>query len=69
MILNKDNKFTLKKGDILRFPESDYTVISLHPGFYRNTLSLTIQINKTGQWIYCTPSSGFYGAEVIRKEN
>ena len=68
MLLNKDTKFTLQKGDVLRFPEGDYSVVTLHPGFYRNTLSFTLRCEKTHRHIYCTPSSGYYGAEIIRQE-
>ena len=64
--LNKDTKHDVKVGDILRFDYGDsYIVTGIFPGRYNNALSFTIRDTQTNRTIYCTPSSGLYGAEII----
>lgn len=71
--LNKETKHSLKSGDILRFQGGDsYEVM----GVFRNTdrygntkaVSITVKCERDGRYIYYTPASGFYGAEIIEKE-
>ena len=71
--LNRETKSELKSGDILRFSDKEsYEVMSV----FRNTdrygnarsISITVRCESDGRYIYYTPASGFYGAEIIEKE-
>lgn len=65
MKLNKDTKYSLQSGMILRFPDgSTYTVLSVFP--MNRGINITVRCDD-GRYIYCTPSSGFYGAEMLEK--
>lgn len=70
MKLNKTTKHDLKRGDKLRFSETDeYTVLSVFTATDRygnpNSVSITAQ-DQHGRVLYYSPSSLFYGAEIIR---
>lgn len=65
MKLNKDTKHNLKSGTILRFSDgSIYTVMSVFP--MNKGINITVRC-ADGRYIYCTPSSGFYGAEMLEE--
>lgn len=67
MKLDKNTKHNLKVGDVLRFSDSEeYEVLHIFCDYNlnRNAMSLTLKC-KDGRVIYCTPSSIFYGAEII----
>lgn len=63
--LDKENKFLVSCGDVLRFSYGDaYIVLSVHEGGYKNSLSYTLQDVKTKRTIYSMPSSECYGATI-----
>lgn len=67
MKLDKNTKHNLKVGDVLQFSDSEeYEVLHIFCDYKvnRNAMSLTLKC-KDGRIIYCTPSSNFYGAEII----
>lgn len=67
-ILGKDTKHFLRPGVVLRFPVESYVVESVFCGSDRfgNVRSVSITVLcPDGRHIYCTPSSGFYGAEIV----
>lgn len=70
MKLNKDNKHTLKIGDILDFgyDKEQYIITNLWANSSRaNAINITIQNIHTKQTIYGYRSSECYGAEIIKK--
>lgn len=70
MKLDKNTKHDLKVGDVLRFSESEeYEILRIFYGSVnKNAISLTLRI-PDGRIIYCTPSSHFYGGEIIHNMN
>ena len=70
MILNKETKRELREGMLLRFDcGHTYRVRSVYRGTSRNGgINLTVIDTADGRAIYYTPSSGFYGAEMIMEE-
>lgn len=68
VILGKDTKHFLRPGVVLRFPGESYVVESVLRGsdLCRSASSVSITVLcPDGRHIYCTPSSGFYGAEIV----
>lgn len=73
VFLDKDTKLELRQGDVLRFPDgSAYDVMSVFCGSDRfgnvRSVSITVRCHSDGRYIYYTPSSGFYGAEIVKGE-
>ena len=68
MKLDKNTKQNLKVGDVLRFSDSEeYEVLRIYQGFSNRTaMNLTLKL-PDGRIIYYTPSSHFYGGEIISK--
>lgn len=66
MKFNKNTKHSLKVGDIIKFSDNEkYEVLRIFYGSVnKNAMSLTLR-NPDGRIIYCTPSSGFYGGEIV----
>lgn len=68
VILGKYTKHFLRPGVVLRFPSAEYVVESVFCGSDRcrsaSSVSITV-LCPDGRHIYCTPSSGFYGAEIV----
>lgn len=74
LILGKDTKALLSQGDVLRFSDgSAYDVMSVFCGSDRfgnvRSVSITVRCHSDGRYIYYTPSSGFYGAEIIKGDS
>jgi hypothetical protein len=74
LILSKDTKALLSRGDVLRFSDgSAYEVTGVYCGSDRfgnvRSVSITVRCQSDGRYIYYTPSSGFYGAEIIKGES
>lgn len=74
LILGKGTKALLSCGDVLRFSDgSAYEVTGVYCGSDRfgnvRSVSITVRCQSDGRYIYYTPSSGFYGAEIIKGES
>jgi hypothetical protein len=74
LILGKDTKALLSQGDVLRFSDgSAYEITGVYCGSDRfgnaRSVSITVRCQSDGRYIYYTPSSGFYGAEIIKGES
>lgn len=73
VFLDKDTKLELRQGDVLRFPDGPaYDVVGVFCGSDRfgnvRSVSITVRCHSDGRYIYYTPSSGFYGAEIVKGE-
>ena len=74
MKLNRNTKFQVEAGDLLRFGNGDeYIVENIIGGSdrvgSRSALSFTICDTKDKRVIYGCPSSQLYGAEIVKGEN
>lgn len=65
MKLNRETKYGLKSGDVLRDGNAEYTVIRTIPG-KNGALSVTLRC-ADGRTIYACPSFQLYGMEIVRK--
>ena len=73
LLLNKDTKMLLSVGDVLRFSDgSAYDVMGVFCGSDRfgnvRSVSITVRCQSDGRYIYYTPSSSFYGSEIVKGE-
>lgn len=68
MKLDKNTKCNLKVGDVLRFSDSEeYEILRIYQGFSNRTaMNLTLKL-PDGRIVYYTPSSNYYGAEIISR--
>lgn len=69
MKLDKNTKHNLMVGDVLRFSDSEeYEVLRIFYGSVnKNAMNLTLKDCNDGRVIYYSPSSHYYGAEIISR--